>query len=137
MKGEPMNEVAPRTGLFEKIKDTLNPSNISEKLNLNRNRILEMGLYLIVGFVVGYLLKRYSKFVFYTAFIIIFLLILTQLDLISLGINWAKLQSLFGFQPVEDSSASSVLASYWEWIKMNLAFVLSFTIGFLFGLRLG
>lgn len=134
-----MNEAVQSTkpGLFEKIKASLNPTALSEKFNLNRMSILEMGLYLIVGFVLGYLSKKYSKFIFYTAFIIIFLIILQQLDLINIGINWSRLQELLGLEPVDTSSSSSFFGNFLEWIKSNIAFVLSFTIGFLIGLRLG
>jgi|SRR5579872_1061334 len=127
---------APKAGLLEKIKDTLNPDNLAQRFNLTKSRLLEMGLYLLVGFIVGFLLKKYSRFVFAVALIAILLIILQQLNVLTFAINWAEIRELLGIQPTQTTPDMSLFSVYWEWVKANVALVLSFSVGFLVGLRL-
>jgi hypothetical protein len=48
-------------GMLDKLKDTLNPTNIIQKYNLTQEKLIELLLYFGTGFVVGYILKKYSK----------------------------------------------------------------------------
>lgn len=131
---EPM--AAPKAGVFERIKETLNPDSLAQRFNLTKSRLLEMGLYLLVGFIVGFLLKKYSRFVFATAIIIILLIVLHQLNILTLSINWAQVRETLGIQTSSATPDASWLNIYWEWVKANVALVLSFSVGFLVGLRL-
>lgn len=127
---------APQPGMFESLKDKLSPSALMEKLNLNSGTLLESALYLAVGFLFGYLLKKYGTFFFCAVLFIVFLVLAQQLGLISITVYWQNIQSFFGVQgpePVE----GSLLTAYWVWIKAHLLQVVCFSGGFLFGLRLG
>ncbi len=127
---------APKAGLFTRIKETLSPDALAERFNLTKSRMLEMGLYLLVGFIVGFLLKKYSRFVFAAALIGILLVVLHQLNILTLSINWAQVRETLGIAPSSAAPDATLLNVYWEWVKANVALVLSFSVGFLVGLRL-
>jgi uncharacterized membrane protein (Fun14 family) len=128
--------VNPETGMFESMKESLHPSAIMKKLNLTKSKLLEMGIYLGVGFLAGYLLKKYGKFVIALIIGILALALLEQLGIISIQFHADKFQELFGIKPVASSEGGIVMV-YWEWVKANVVLVLSFSIGFLIGLRVG
>ncbi len=126
--------VTTESGLLESIKDKLNPSYLMKKLNLTSNKLMEMGIYLGVGFLAGYVLKKYGKFMIALMVFILGLLLLQQLGVISLVFHGDKLQELLGMNPVV-ASEQTILLTYWDWIKANVILVISFSIGFLIGLR--
>lgn len=125
----------PEAGLLETIKENLNPSNLMNKLNITTDTLLEMLLYTGVGFLAGYLLKKYGKFVIVLIAGALGLVFLQQLGVLTITFNVQKFQELFGVQQVH--SDVSLVTVYWEWIKTNVALVLGFSIGFLVGLRVG
>ena len=54
----------------------------------------------------------------------------------SFSINWKKVYDLFGIQEVGQPDAN-LWAQYWEWVKANVLLVLSFSVGFLMGWKVG
>ena len=62
-----------------------------------------------------------------------------QLDIIHIAINWNTIQDYLGLQSIASSSQPilDLGAVYWEWVKANVAYVLSLSVGFLIGLRIG
>lgn len=136
MKADVSGGIA-RPGLLERLKHALSPDALVQRFNLTKSKLIEIGIYLIVGFIVGYLLKKYSKFVFAVALSVLVLIILHQLDLISITTNWTKIQDLLGMHPIEPAEDGVLLTIFWEWIKSNVGLVLSFLVGFLMGIRLG
>lgn len=123
----------PEAGLLESLKENLNPSHIMKKLNITTNTLLQMLLYLGVGFLAGYLLKKYGKFIIVLILGALGLLLFQQLGVISITFNVEKFQELFGIQA--SPSDVSLVTVYWEWVKTNVTLVLGFSIGFLVGLR--
>lgn len=124
------------SSLIDKVKTSLRIDTLTSKLQLSTNKLIEMGVYLGIGFLSGFLLKKYSSYVFVFVLFLVGIVVLQHLGVLSVVINWTKVQELFGIQPAVLSDAT-VFALYWEWIKMNFALVLSFSIGFLIGLRIG
>lgn len=118
-----------------RIKENLQINTLMDKFHLSPSRLIEMALYLGIGFLSAFLLKKYSSYVFVFILFIVTLILLHQFNIITIVVDWAKIQTLFGIQPATVPDANVVL--YWEWIKMNFALVLSFSIGFLIGLRVG
>jgi len=124
-------------GWFDTVKEKLNLDGISQKLNLSRDRLVEMGIYLLIGFLAGFLFKKYARALLVVVLSLIGLVILHQLGFITISVNWDKIQ---GLQPVvvpAGADAAGMWSVYWEWIKTNFAVVLSFSVGFFVGLKVG
>ena len=107
-----------------------------EKFDMSTNRLIEIGIYLGIGFVTGFLLKRCFGYVFIALLTLVGLFVLHQFDIITITMNTAKLQELFSIKQTV-SVDTNLLVVYWEWIKLNIAIVLSFSIGLIIGLRVG
>lgn len=124
-----------QTGWFDKLKASLNIDGIVEKISEYKGRIFEIAIYLGVGFLIGFLCKKYAQFVIVLIVFVIALIVLQQLEVIQVTIDWVRLQDMVGIQPTVIGSDS--ISFYFEWIKVNIWLVLSFAIGFFFGLRVG
>jgi len=126
------NEAAGKATWF----DTLLQKLRLDKLNLSTNRLVEIGIALGAGFLVGFLLKRCASYVFVAILTLVGLFILHQFEIITITINPGKMQELFGIQQTVTLDTNLFMV-YWEWIKLNMALVLSFSIGLLIGLKIG
>jgi len=102
--------------------------------SLTTNRLIEVGMHLGLGFLVGYSLKRFSSAFITVILTLLGLFLLHQFQIINLSFNIEKLQECLGIVSTQDST---LLCAYWTWIKTNIILVLSFFIGFLIGIRLG
>lgn len=129
------SQVIERVGLIDRIKTQLNTETIMDRLRTSKNKLIEMGIYLGAGFVVGFLLKRYAQYVVVGILCLIGLVVLQQMGVLEIVINWDKVQEVFGIQVVPNGA--NVMNVYWEWIKLNFTLVLSFSVGFLLGLKVG
>ncbi|MFI5333529.1 MAG: FUN14 domain-containing protein [Candidatus Babeliales bacterium] len=128
-----------RGGFIERLKERFSADNLAETLHLNKATLITMGIYFVVGLILGILVQKYARFMFAMAMAVIILVILMQFDIIHISINWNTIQDYLGLQSIA-SSSQPVLdlgAVYWEWIKANVAYVLSLSVGFLIGLRIG
>jgi uncharacterized membrane protein (Fun14 family) len=133
------NSSVAQVSFIERIKESLSPDNLSEKFNLNRAALITMGIYFVVGLILGILVQKYARFMFAMAVTVVILVILIQLNIINVAINWNTIQDYLGLQSIASSSqpALDLSALYWEWVKANVAYVLSLSVGFLIGLRIG
>ena len=114
--------------LFKKIK--------LDKFDISTNRLIEVGMYLGAGFVAGFLLKRCATYVFVAVLTLLGLVILHQFGVVTITVDPIKMRELFGIQQTVTLD-TNLLMIYWEWVKLNMALVVSFSIGLLAGLRLG
>ncbi len=126
---------AQTASFLERMKHYLNPKNLMETISSSKDKIIEMGMYLGIGFLAGFLLKKYSKYVLILLLCVAALVILQQFEVLTVVFNTAKIQQVFG---IKTSTIDADLFSvYWHWIKLNFSIVLSFSIGFLLGLKVG
>jgi uncharacterized membrane protein (Fun14 family) len=128
--------VKPEAGMFETLKETLRPSTLMKKFNITTSTLWQMAIYFGGGIILGYVLKKYGKYVILCIAFCLGLLLLQQIGIISLTFHPQKFQELFGLEAI-DFDEKNVLLCYWEWVKSNVALVLSLSIGFLVGLRIG
>ena len=91
-------------------------------------------MYLGFGFLIGYVLKRFSAFVLIIVLTLLALFMLHQFEIINLSLNIDKLREFLGIGQATDAN---ILCIYWAWAKENIILLLSFFIGFLIGIRLG
>lgn len=130
MKGDYMvgSETQASTLWITKLKSVLHLDNFTT------NRLIEVGMYLGLGFVIGYSLKRFSGAFITIVLTLLGLFLLHQFQIINLSFNVDKLRECFGLASTQDST---LLCAYWNWVKAHVILVLSFFIGFLIGIRLG
>jgi len=125
-----------KPGLVETIKETIRPDVIVEKIRMNKNMLIDIGLYGTIGFIIGFLMRRYSEFVIFLGIFLTVLLVLQQFDIVIVSFNWPKIHQFLGLQQVP-LVGDAYLALFFEWVKANVVASGSFAIGFLLGLKLG
>lgn len=121
-------------GWFEKIKNSLNADSIAQKLHLSKHKLFDIALFFGVGFLCGFFWKRYANYFIALLLFVAALIILQQLDLLFIKINWVKIQECCGIETV--ATDADLTAVIWSWIKLNVVVIFSFIIGFCFGSRL-
>ncbi len=120
-------------GWFDKLRSSFALDKIAQKLNISKHTVLDAALFFGIGFLLGFLWKRYANYFIAFLFFIGVLLILNQLDFLTVSINWLKMQECCGIIPLEENI--DVMAMLWAWIKSNAFILFSFIIGFCFGAR--
>jgi uncharacterized membrane protein (Fun14 family) len=123
-------------GLVDAVKSNFSVDGIINSIVQSKDIIFEVGLYGLLGFAVGYLLKRYSNFVVTLALVIVVLVVLNQFQIVNILINWNKVYEYIGIQPALVST-DNLIAVGAEWARTNIIVVASAAIGFLIGLRAG
>jgi len=123
-------------GWLETFKEKLNVDGLTEQVKTSKDKIIEIGIYLGLGFLTGFLLRRFSKFIILLLLFIASLIILDQFDIVKIAVNWDKVQEVFGIRVVQTVDGS-LLSTYWAWIKTNFLIVVSFLIGLAIGLKVG
>lgn len=133
------NQVTPampaESGWTESFK--AKTSGLVEKVRDSKETIFNVLLYAGLGFLVGYLAKKFSAFIIMVAIGLVVLVALQQFEIIYIAINWTKVQTALGMTPVAAGENVSILAALWEWMKANVLISVSFIIGFLLGLKFG
>ena len=132
-----MNEgQVAKTGIIETIKNAMHPEAIANKVGIDKNMLIDIGLYGSIGFIIGFLLKKYSEYFISLTLLIIGLVVLQQFDYIAISINMPKIHEVLGLQsvPVVGEGYASLLL---EWLRANVAGSASLAVGFLIGLKVG
>ncbi len=132
----PATQMPEVPGFFANLKQKLNVNMWMEKLNLTRHKLIEIGLYLGIGLLSGFLIKKYSKYIFVVFVCLVALTLLQQFNIVAVIINWDRVQELFGLQPIAQMTGQGLLSLYLSWIKANLMVAITFSVGFVFGLKL-
>jgi uncharacterized membrane protein (Fun14 family) len=91
-------------------------------------------IYFGVGFAVGFLFKRYFKFLLGSVLAALILILFLYYNKI-LDIDWEALNLFLGLEPTADFGV--LLNNIFEWIKLNLLMSISSAVGFLIGYKLG
>jgi len=131
-----VTKVPAEQGWFDSFKEKIHIDQWAEKLNLSKNRLIEIGIYLGIGFLTGFLLRRFSKYVIVFVLFILGIVLLNQFGIINVMVNWSKVNEVFGIQTIQKVDGGLIVI-FWEWTKANLLVVFSFSIGFLIGLKVG
>lgn len=112
-------------------------STVIEKFHTYKGNAFEVAVYAGMGFIIGFLCKKYLKYLLLIILCIVALIVLDQFDLVHTNINWQKMQELFNIQSTDQVFTHQTFGSYVQWVKTNLVIVVSGLIGFLLGLKLG
>lgn len=129
--------IAQEPGMLERLAEMLHLDTIAHKLGTNKHLLIDIGLYGAIGFITGFLFKKYSEYVIVFALIVIGLIVLQQFDFITISLNMTKMQEMFGIPHIVSLSTDTYLILLWEWIKSNVLVSASMCVGFLIGLKVG
>ncbi len=129
--------VTKGAGILDSVKERVNVSGIVEKMQTSQGLLVEVAIYSGIGFLSGFLLKKYSTYVLILVLVLIGLGVLNHVELIKLSIDWAKVSSTLGITLAQPVTADGLLASVWEFAKMNKAISISGIVGFLIGFKVG
>lgn len=125
----------PKLTLIESFKNAIQPETIAQRLGIDKNTLIDIGIYGAIGFITGFLLKKYSEYFIAFVLFVVGIVVLKQLGYISIEFNAAKIQEVLGLPAVfiaNDGYGSLLL----EWLKSNVPAAASFIIGFLIGLKI-
>ena len=114
--------------------DKVNIKQWAEDIGGSSSEAVQAAIYFGMGFAVGFLFKKYFKFVFFTLLSAVILILILQYNQV-LTIDWTALNVLLGFEPSADIGI--ILNSTFDWIKQNLITFVSCAVGFLIGYKLG
>jgi len=128
--------VEASSSFAQKVKNYLNPTVLWEKIKESKSIIIDVALFFGLGILVGYFLKKYGQYVVVLLFLIAALIVLQYMNVLQININWVLIQDTLGIAHTNVPAGASLMALYWEWVKINVAIVLSFSIGFLIGLQI-
>jgi uncharacterized membrane protein (Fun14 family) len=109
---------------------------IMGRLHESRAIILDILLYGGIGFLCGFLLRKYANYVAFLVLIVVGVIAMQQYNVINVVINWTYINDLFGFQHAPAMNSDSFVA-FWAWCKANAVIVVSWIIGLLIGLKVG
>lgn len=133
-----INAPAENMSFFDHVKYWLSPDVWAEKLNISRSELFDFGLYLGVGFLVGFLATKYSKILISFVAFALLLFVLQQMNVIMVVINWQRVNELFGIQQsVLPEGNTDMIVFYIDWARTHLGLVISFLVGFIIGIKLG
>lgn len=122
-------------GWLETAKEKLDVEGTMSRFNLTKERVFEIALYLGIGFISGFLFKKYGKYLLIVVLTLVGLAILQQFGFVDFAIKWDRIQ---GLQQIPATTMdASIWTVYWDWIKTNIVVVISFVIGFLVGYKVG
>lgn len=118
--------------LVNEAAEAVNPKGWLQTIKDNKDVLVEIGIYAGLGFLCGFLFRRFGTY--FIAFLVAIgvLLLMQQVDLVTFSVNWDKVQSFFGIQPLATPDTSWV-GHLWEWVKINIRPVVSFSVGFFIG----
>lgn len=128
---------AQQSGLFTRLVEMLHLDSFAQKIGTNKQVLIDIGLFGTIGLIIGFLFKRYSEYVIVLALFMLGLVVLEQLDLISISINVVALQQMLGLPNIPAITGETYLSLLWEWMKIHVPASISFGVGFLIGLKIG
>jgi len=124
------------TGLIESLKNAMQPEVIANKIGMDKNVLIDIGIYGTIGFIIGFLLKKYSEYFIAAILLIVGVFVLQQFNYVSFSINTPRIHQMLGL-PSSSVVGDRYGVLLFEWMKANVAGSASLIVGFLIGLKIG
>lgn len=123
------------TGILETIKSSIQPDIVAQKMGIDRNVLIDIGLYGLIGIISGFLLKKYSEYFISLALFLVILFMLNNAHYITITLDTVKIHDALGLKsiPVNTDAYGSLLC---EWVHSHVFSFASLIIGFLIGLKI-
>lgn len=105
----------------------------SENMAGSSAEALQAAVFFGGAFAVGFLFKKYFKFLFGSLFMAFIIIKVLEHNLL-ITIDWAGVNALVGLEPTADlTTISSII---FAWIKANIILFVSGSVGFLIGYKI-
>lgn len=118
--------------MVDTIKDKIHFEDITSYFNYQN--IIQLAIYVISGFGIGFLLKKFGRhFVFTLVVGGLVLYVMQYFNIISLDI--VRLKELFGI--AQNATLGTVLENIIEWVKGHIGLSIGSVIGFIIGYKIG
>lgn len=102
--------------------------------NFSSEHVTELGVAAALGFALGFFIKKFGRPVIVLfIFMMLGVLVLQHADVVI--VDWAKIKNFIGIAPVVPFNA--VAESWYVWVKEHAEVVVSGTVGFLIGYKIG
>lgn len=121
------------SGFFEGLKEKFALNMIVQKIKDSKETIIAVGIYLALGFLVGFLIRRFSRVLVWLILFIVALAVLQYAGYVSIDVHFTKIQEMLGLR--EAISQDSLAPHLVEWFKNNIPTAVAAVIGLLLGLR--
>lgn len=125
-------ETSTSEGFLTKLSSLFSFDNFVNKLDLTRERCIEIALYCSIGFVIGFLCKKYNFYLFLFVVSVLIIVGLNYFDFITFTVHVDKINSFIGYQLVP--SDTTFFTSCLHWIKEHIHASISFMVGFILGI---
>jgi len=112
--------------------DTLKLKFNMESFVKNKDKMITLLFYLGAGFLAGFLVKRFFKYVLILAALVAGVCLLEYCGIIHVMVDWDKANEILGVKAIPKVDGS-LLSFYWQWIQVNWAVSISAGIGFIIG----
>ncbi|HXW86457.1 MAG TPA: hypothetical protein VEK38_03905 [Candidatus Bathyarchaeia archaeon] len=127
---------AVQPGLVETVAERAHVGDIMEKMHVSRATVIDVALFGTIGFLAGFLIKKYNNFITTLLLVAVGLFLAQQFELVTLSINWVGIQKMAGLEGDIDMSGAP-LSMIMELLLSNMAGTISAIVGFLLGLKMG
>lgn len=115
---------------FERTQKSLKLDSLVKKFDLSRARLIEIAVFMAVGFLIGILWKKYSDYIIATLIFIGVLIILQHFEMINIFINWSVIGEICGVDPSQDIGTACL-----GWGRTHLLSLVGFALGISIGLK--
>jgi len=123
-------------GIIETIKHSVQPETVAHTFGVDKNLLIDVGVYGAIGFIAGFLLKKYSEYFISLILLVVGIIVLQQFDYIAVVFNNVKINEALGLQgiPMTGDAYGNLLG---EWVRSHVVSASSLAGGFLIGLKVG
>lgn len=108
-----------------------------DKLNISRTLLFDIALFAGIGFLTGFLMRRFASFLVAFVLFCIALLIAQEMEIVMIQVNIKQLFQIIGIQTTTPISYELLIPLVMEWIRANVVVSIGAVIGFLLGLQAG
>ena len=106
----------------------------TQDLGGSSSEAVQAAVYFGLSLAIGYLFKKYFKFIFVCLFVSVFIIKAMEFGHL-LTIDWVAIKTMLGLS--SSSDFNSTLNLFFIWIRKNLLLFIASVVGFLVGYKLG
>ena len=129
-----LSKTTTQTSWIDHLKSTFDFDTFISSFDLSFNGVMRLMVYLSGGFFAGFFFKKTMRYLILSVVITVACLYaLNEFHIVA--IDMIKLKGLFGIK--ESDPFQMIFSNSFEWMKNNIPIVLSVSIGFIIGYKVG
>lgn len=129
-----LSKTTTQTSWIDHLKSTFDFDSFITSFDLSFNGVMRLMVYLSGGFFAGFFFKKTMRYLLLSIIITVgSIYLLNEFNIVAIDV--VKLKAVFGIK--ESDTFQMILNNSFEWIKNNIPIVLSVSIGFIIGYKVG